>query len=325
MDSENVVVSLRKAILATPNDSRSYAANIPPDHCYGAGKQLTAHGGVLTSIIQSAIKSHFQTTLKKNHQPDTLDLSLTFLRPATSGPCIVFIKPLKLGYAISQISFSLVQDEKECVNGYASNGNLGSAAHGISLPTPAITPCKPVNFETICKDGLDENWISYRIPWHQGSLIKPITHFMFLNPLEPLQEKNVTEIWMKFAEPSERFSTEMLGSVVDHWHRMPENYLRGSMWNNDQITTRAKKNPGGNIEAFSTSYLYPTLSLKLEIKKPLPEEGVEWLLVRAQSNEIRNGRFDATIKVVTDKQGLVALSHQVCFILPGKQVPDSKM
>ncbi|KAI9694167.1 MAG: hypothetical protein M1822_003438 [Bathelium mastoideum] len=319
-----MAVSLQDAIAVRPESSHSYVANVPLDHCYGAGKRHTAHGGLLTSVIQSAIKQHFGHTLAKYRQPDTLDLSLAFLRPATSGHCTVHIKELKLGPVLSQVSFSLVQGSKERIVGWAAITNLTITA-GISHPTVSNISPRPVDFAAIARDGRDCNWVAYTIPWHRESVIKPVTHFQFLSPREPLAENSVTTIWMRFSESNKRFTTEMLGSVADHWHRMPENYLKDSEWNNVQLPAQALKNPGGSTQSFSTSYLYPTLSLHLEIKKPLPAEGIEWLFVHARSYEIKNGKFDANVTILDESLELVALSHQVCFVLPGKQSLDSKI
>jgi N-methylhydantoinase B/oxoprolinase/acetone carboxylase alpha subunit len=55
--------------------------------------------------------------------------------------------------------------------------------------------------------------------------------------------------------------------------------------------------------------------LNLEVKKALPEEGVEWLQLRIQSKQIKNGRFDLEVLILDQEGDLVALSNHVNLIL----------
>ena len=55
--------------------------------------------------------------------------------------------------------------------------------------------------------------------------------------------------------------------------------------------------------------------LNLEIKKALPPEGVEFLFVRVQAQNIQNGRLDLRITILDEHGDLVALGHHVSLIL----------
>jgi len=167
--------------------------------------------------------------------------------------------------------------------------------------------------------------VGFTVPWHPQSFLKPITHFQFFSPIQATP-KNITAVWMRFKNPEERFITEILGSVADHWHRMPENYRPGSVWNNVELPANALRAAaeGSQVKGYSTAHSYPTLSLHLEIKKLLPPQGTEWLFLRARSTEIKNGRFDAETTILDEKLELVALSHQVCFVLDSVQLADDE-
>lgn len=62
--------------------------------------------------------------------------------------------------------------------------------------------------------------------------------------------------------------------------------------------------------------------MTLEIKKSLPPEGAKWLFVRAQAKELRNGRMDAEIMIFDQSMALIALSHQICFVIENPRVRD---
>jgi hypothetical protein len=75
---------------------------------------------------------------------------------------------------------------------------------------------------------------------------------------------------------------------------------------------------------------YPTLLLNIDFKKSLPEEGVEWLFVRAESKQIKNGRMDIEVIILDEAGDVVALSHHVALAVSAernvaKRVTGSKI
>jgi len=92
----------------------------------------------------------------------------------------------------------------------------------------------------------------------------------------------------------ESFTTEMLGSVADHWYRMLENYIPGSVWSTRQMAQNVLRAVAeGKQIRITLRQAYPIQSRNLEIKTCLPKDGVQSLFTRARAIEIRNGRIDA--------------------------------
>ncbi|KAL8665198.1 MAG: hypothetical protein Q9202_002420 [Teloschistes flavicans] len=297
-------VPLSTAIEVTPIDSHSYLAKIPPDHCY----LETAHGGLLVCIAVKAVQMHFSSTLVSRNHPDTFSIDTFFLRPAEVGEATIVIKDTKPGSNVSTVHFAMLQDSLERVVGYASP---------LNPKPPSATLAK-------LADQSDSNWIGYSVPWHPHSFLKAITPFQFFFPTKPCISSNISDAWIRFARADQRFTTEMLGSIADHWRRMVENYVPHSKWHQDIIPQRiAQANAEGRpTPAYSSVYGYPTLSMHLEIKKKLPSQGSEWLFMRARSTTIKNGRFDAEVLIMDEHMDLVALSHQVAFVTKSMQIAD---
>ncbi|KAL8937918.1 MAG: hypothetical protein Q9216_004180 [Gyalolechia sp. 2 TL-2023] len=315
------IVPLRTAITTTPLDSHSYLANIPLDHCY----LKTAHGGLLVSVVVVAIQQYFRSNQTARSHPDTFSIDTAFLRPAGPGEVTVVIKDVKPGSNFSTVHFALLQDGKDRLVGYAMNTNL-DAEKGISFPTPsALNPQPPPADLKRLATQSDPNWIGYSVPWHPTSFLKAISHLQFFSPSRAFTPANITDSWIRLAADDQKFTTEMLGSVADHWRRMIENYAPNSMWRQEKVPARAAEavKEGKDIQGFSTSYGYPTLSMHLEIKKKLPTEGAEWLFMRARSTVIKNGRFDAEILILDEHLDVVALSHQVALVTKSMQIPDN--
>lgn len=60
-------------------------------------------------------------------------------------------------------------------------------------------------------------------------------------------------------------------------------------------------------------FWYPTLLLNLDVKKSLPEEGVEWLFARVDTKQIKNGRMDIDLVIMDEEGDVVALSTHVAL------------
>jgi hypothetical protein len=100
-----------------------------------------------------------------------------------------------------------------------------------------------------------------------------------------------------------------------------ESYLHpdledGSISSDPAVRAQAIKVEKESFAAGSVAkYWYPTLVLNLDVKKLLPDEGVEWLFVRVRAKEIKNGRLDLDIEVWDDSKELVATSTHASLIV----------
>jgi hypothetical protein len=97
--------------------------------------------------------------------------------------------------------------------------------------------------------------------------------------------------------------------VCDMWPMPVEAFLH------DQNPYDVSTIEGGKDKPKPARFWYPTLLLNLDVKKVLPEEGVEWLFVRVEAKQIKNGRMDLEVVIMDEAGELVALSHHVAFAL----------
>lgn len=307
-------IALKAAIDTKPSSAHTYAATVPLDHCYG----YTAHGGFLVSIVLSATKQHFTSTLRSYKQPHTFDLHLMFLRAATAGQVQVTVEHVKLGNKISTVHVVLSQDGETRVVGHASNTNLDSE-QGLSLPTNfTLTPSVPAADLSRLLDDADPQWLSWKYPWSPKSYLKAATHIRWFSPIDGAQHPSIIDLWLTPVASIDSFTTEMLGSIIDHWAEVLENYRPDSPFTTQRLAdaTVASDDTVGT-DPNAPPFKYSTLSIGFELKKVLPAQGVQWLFLRAQVKKIRNGRLDAEIVVLDEKLELVAISHQVNRIVPG--------
>ncbi|KAL9614756.1 MAG: hypothetical protein Q9167_000747 [Letrouitia subvulpina] len=319
-------------------DSHHYALDFPPDWCVGS----VPHGGLVTACVLSAAKTHFSTTHAPRNQPHTIALHLSFLRRTAIGAARLAIRDIKLGRRTSTVHITLTQgpgydndndSSPPRVVGYLTQSNLRDET-GISLPThyQLHPPPLPAPSSTAgLKEGKDPNWV--RGARKHPGFRKVTGQVCWYVPRRGSgggggQPKALVDEWMCFSRPGSRFTTTSLGYVIDSFPQVVEGYP-------DEEVVRAQRIAEGSValeevdgegggegegEGGKNSSpgvkWYPTLVLNLEVKKLLPEEGVEWLFVRVRAKEIKNGRMDLEVVVLDEGGELVAISNHVCLVLP---------
>jgi hypothetical protein len=68
---------------------------------------------------------------------------------------------------------------------------------------------------------------------------------------------------------------------------------------------------------FKNSMINVTLSMSTEIKKKLPKDGVRWLYLRTEAKKLEGSRMDLEVLLLDETMDLVAISHQVAWIVTG--------
>lgn len=140
-----------------------------------------------------------------------------------------------------------------------------------------------------------------------ASFRKASNRVRFFFPRAGQKLRSLSDHWLLFRN-GERFTQDSLGYVADMFPQVVESFSHSS-------------DPYHVTDAFTgerkplARFWYPTVVLNLDVKKALPEEGVEWLFARSRSKLIRNGRLDIEVVILDQWGELVALSHHVTLVL----------
>jgi hypothetical protein len=273
------------------------------------------HGGFITSCFLRVARTHFQSTLSHVNQPNTITLHLDFLRRTEVGAATFKVADTKLGRQTSVIHITLTQSNppRTEVVGYLTQTNL-SLETGISLPTDYALhpPAPPVNFSLLPADK-DENWVLERELPH-AYFRKATTKAEFYLPRKGQALKSQADEWVRFRS-GELFTDDSLGYISDMWPQLVEAYNTEDLPSTPSSQSRGSST-GQEMQASPTKkFWYPTVLLNLDIKKSLPQEGVEWLFARVSAKKIKNGRMDIEVIILDEQEDIVALSHHVCLIV----------
>ena len=342
-------VSLADALHVKRIDEQNYTATVHPDHSHGN----IAHGGFCVSLFQLALYDYFNTKHKSLKQPDTFNLQVTFLSPVPEAEITITLTDIKLTRILSVTHIRLHHAGKDNIVGYAVNTDLDSSmGQTLAVPSPLQPPAPPADLDRMLSN-TDPHWIRFVLPWGINALTKTFFHAERWVPRENHQP-HISEFWFRQLPHGERITNMMLGSLVDQFIRLPENWRSGSVGGHSAISALAKwqerygssldaegagevpqciatarnARSGGStregnegpdrdmtMEMTRQAMAYPTIGLTLEIKKRLPKEGVEWLYCRAMTRGIRNGRWDADV-ILIDRDGeVIATSTQTALML----------
>lgn len=178
--------------------------------------------------------------------------------------------------------------------------------NGLSLATKwHLTDSRPVNFTDLSRNQ-DAHW--------QECITPPFSDFrkaaqkvrMFIPRGGQATGHARADHWLCFRN-GEKFTQSSLGYVADTFVQLVE------------LLTHTGRDPYVTASAEIARYWYPTLSLSLDVKKLLPENGVDWVFVRVEAKQIRNGRYDLEVVIMDVEGDVVALSHHVCMVLSAER------
>lgn len=128
------------------------------------------------------------------------------------------------------------------------------------------------------------------------------------------------EMWICPSTTTTTFKTHNLGFVVDMMPRLAESIRpdnQTSHYTVDAFYSRGQSQRQG-LEFGSfvrVPVAYPTLSLSLEIKRPLPEEGVRWLFLRSALQWYEGGKWDMEVVVWDQDLNIVATSRLLSLVV----------
>jgi hypothetical protein len=266
---------------------------------------------------------------QRTGQGDVLNAHFQFLNRTETGPAVIVIEDVKLGRQLSTLHATLYQHallpeapwitagstRREVAAYLTMTTDLLRKESGLSLPTsfslrhPVAAPPRP-DFAALKRDedGGDAHWARYRFP--RGSPLgysRCLRNTVYYEPRGGQPTRTVIDKWVRLAS-GERFTPASLAFVADCWPYVVE------AWR-PTATTEQEAEESAVPFAPEARFWYPTVVLNLEVKKALPEEGVEWLQLRIQSKQIKNGRFDLEVLILDQEGDLVALSNHVNLIL----------
>ncbi|TEY49444.1 hypothetical protein BOTCAL_0286g00030 [Botryotinia calthae] len=295
LPSSNTGSNFANATKVQQLTSHTYSANFPDDWCIGS----VPHGGFVTGVFLKVSALHFRTTLSAQNQPNPITLHLEFLRRTGAGPALFTVQDTKLGRQTSVLHVTLSQGDRVEVVGYITHSNTATE-EGVSSPhTHVLHPTPlPVSLSLLKTDN-DPNYFLEGMPFSnfRKASTKAHTYFPRTQP-SPI----ISDEWIRLST-GEYWTDESLGYACDMFS-LPTGFL-------PETTAHSESKPA----IPGAKYWFPTLCLSIDFKKSLPSNGAEWLFIRVERKQTRNGRMDIELTAWDEGGDLVAISHHVALVV----------
>ncbi|KAF7867278.1 hypothetical protein EAF04_005361 [Stromatinia cepivora] len=290
--------------------SHTYSANFPDDWCIGS----VPHGGFITGVFLQVSTLHFRTTLSAQNQPDPIILHLEFLRRTQAGPAVFTVQDTKLGRQTSILHITLSQDDRVEVVGYITHSNT-TTEEGVSSPhTHVLHPAPlPVSLPLL-KTNTDPNYHLQQMPFSDFRKASKKGH-MYFPHTEP--SPNISDEWIRLST-GEYWTNESLAYACDMFS-IPTEFPPASTTPTSlplpSSSSSSPSTPTSNPTTPTAKYWFPTLVLNIDFKKSLPRAGIEWLFIRVERKQTKNGRMDIELTVWDEEGDLVAISNHVAMVV----------
>ncbi|KAI1482907.1 thioesterase family protein [Daldinia eschscholtzii] len=274
-----------------------------------SGLSPVLHGGSIAAAIHHAASTHFNTTLAAQNQPDVFTIHFEFLRACERSDSSIVVEDLKVGAGTSTIQLHLSQNGQTKVIALATSINFDK------------------NFDEVLAHCPDENWLPAHVV---GGLLPFTRRQLVLNPRDGFPADGICDAWNTFLS-DERMDATYLALMSDCIPSLSDTLLQNrgaydARANFAKMERWAVANPGVPAEltntfkdAMGATIFNSTVTLDIEFKRRLPQEGVKWTFTRAATRMLEGGRMDLDVTICDERMEILCLARQVILALDAKK------
>ncbi|KAF2760199.1 hypothetical protein EJ05DRAFT_474093 [Pseudovirgaria hyperparasitica] len=283
-----------EATATTQLTTHTYSGLVPETYSVKGISQ----GGYLLSLLLRAAHHHFTTTHASLSQPHTISIHASLLRPTPVGRVTISITDTKISRGTSVIHLSLAASSgKESVAAYILQGNFDTL-EGVSADTgyfDTLEKVPPRGSSAEMHANKDPNW-KYA-PEYAAQFDVPSISYADMYVVRDSAESQSS--LSRYFTPSRKYN--------------PGNFSAF------QIPWLADMPYVPVLSEVAMSKWLATLTMTVEIKRPLPAEGLEWVLCRTSTAGVRNGVADYNTWVQNDRGEVLAFATQVMRVVESKK------
>ncbi|RAL62460.1 hypothetical protein DID88_005026 [Monilinia fructigena] len=335
--SSNTGTNVTDATKVEQLTSHTYSASFPDDWCIGSGRQtlsltfayltLTYPALIHTQLSVRYLIGMFSSSWRihnrrfppnfhasfQHHFADTestqsITLHIEFLRRTQNGPALFTVQDTKLGRQTSVLHITLSQGDRVEVVGYITHSNT-STETGVSSPHTHVLKPTPLTVSIpLLKPTPTPTTTSKRCPSPNfAEQPHKCQAYSSQNPPSPTISTNGSGSPPANLGPTSASATP---ATCSHTPRSPSTSTPTPPTQTETQTQRHHT---------TGKYWYPTLLLNIDFKKTLPTQGIEWLFIRAERKQTRNGRMDIELTAWDEEGDLVAISNHVAFFVSSER------
>ncbi|MER6950026.1 thioesterase family protein [Nonomuraea sp. NPDC000554] len=262
--------TFREATALTAHGADEYQATL--DAQWSIGARL--HGGYLLAVLgRAAVES------AGAEHPHVTAVSGSFVEPPEPGPATVRVRTLRVGRSVAQVTATLTQRDRPCVEALITLGRLDDA-------DPWWTAAEPV-----------------RLPPREECFLAPTDPpgADMTVPLMDVVEEHIDPAHLAFA-----FGAPSRNGVIATWQRLAD----GSDWDPLSLLVALDPVPPVSYDLGLPGWM-PTIQFSAYIRR-LPAPGP--VRVRLHATDVGGDRMDEVAHVWDDKGRLVGQATQLAAV-----------
>ncbi|KAF4966743.1 hypothetical protein FSARC_5608 [Fusarium sarcochroum] len=310
----------------TPQQTGPLSYSVSPSDDWTTGPAL--NGGCVAAVVHSVAVKHFTTALAKYDQPDVHTFHIEYLRYCTTETLEINLIELKRGSSNCTIQLQVSQNEQLKAIALATSTNFAQSlgptcnTQWTLKPPSTSTP----DFRKVAANEPDSQWVPGLT---KGEVFPMGCRILTLYERGGMQVDGLVDGWNGFiGEPMDAthvaFMCDFMPSMADTLLRNGEtydgrNHLR-------KMEEWAERNPGVVLEmetflseAANAKFSENTISLDIEFKKRLPEDGLRWTFSRVETKKLQGGRMDMDITICDKEMDLICSARQIVLVLDAKK------
>ncbi|KAE8152434.1 thioesterase-like superfamily-domain-containing protein [Aspergillus avenaceus] len=248
--------------------------------------QHSTLGGYLNALMLSAVQKFNALEFGTDRFPDPIHVFVQFIHMVPPDQVVVSCQHLRVSSRQCVVRVEVTRNSRATTVGIVTCADL-SKERGLTQPSqPAFAislPDRHTECVVIDDPVVDATPVTSKLNW-----VSP-------KSADGLWGHRVgghhREVWLSFRDGSKVSDTLHLALLCD----MP-------------LQPAATHQPG-----FYYKYALSTLCMSVEFKKR-PDPTTEWVMVRSNSHQVSNGRYDVNIQVYDDRGDLLALSNHIVYV-----------
>lgn len=295
----------------------------------------------MVCLLYRVLQTHFARVHPKRHggagRACPIGMQLSYFRRTRTGRARVEVTDIKLGSRLSSVQVRMFQargvndgtQEEEVIGGYVTVCDLEAEGRGSEMgPVMAIpfthqsisVPPKADFAALASPAATDGHWTRLRSLFVENISVMHNIEF-YVRPSEVSRllgsKFGVLQQWCRFAPYGMNEKGENTHQSVGRWRTSDGSVcILSDVFPEllELLTTRpfVGEENSNEMKGF---FWFPTVSLNLDIKKALPQEGVEWLYSQIEVRKVQGGRFDVQLVLLDTEGDVVALSNQIALIV----------
>ncbi|KAL4890508.1 thioesterase-like superfamily-domain-containing protein [Aspergillus ambiguus] len=263
--------------------------------------QHSVLGGFLDAVMLAAAQQFAAAKFPDGRFPDPVHVFVQFLKMVPPGEVCITCDLLRASsrQCVVKVDLTAGPSTSPTTVGIVTLADMSKEA-GLSQPSQptACTPPAPPNRETECMTVDD--------PVVDATPVTAKLNWVAPRPADGFWGHRLgghhREVWVSFRD----------GARIDDVYHLA------------LLSDMPLQPPATHQAGFYLRYALSTLCLSVEFKKR-PDPSTQWVMIRSNSLQVRDGRYDVNVQILDEAGDILALSNHVVYISELRPRPKAKI